>query len=109
MESLEHQLSFDTKFHVNIIMEKKKRKSIFILHRVHVPKDLAGKNLNFWPKSMRPLQSPDLNPLDYSIWSVVQGKAQATSHRNKEELKASIIKVWDEMDQSYIVKCCKGF
>ncbi len=68
---------------------------------MHVPKD--------WPKSMWPPQSPNLNLLDYSIWSVVQGKVQATSHPNKEELKASIIKVWDVMDPSYVFKSCRGF
>ena len=58
---------------------------------------------------MWPPQSPGAIPLDYSIWSIVQGKAQVTSHHNKEELKAPIIKVWDKMDLSYVIKSCKGF
>ena len=33
--------------------------------------ELGGQS-HFWRKEMWPPQSPDLNPLDYSIWSVLQ-------------------------------------
>jgi transposase len=34
----------------------------------------------FWDKNVWPSNSPDLNPLDFSIWSVVESKACQTSH-----------------------------
>ena len=47
-------------------------------------------NLNFWPKDVWPPSSPDLNPLDYSIWAFVQSRACKSSHPNLEALKSSI-------------------
>ena len=58
---------------------------------------------------MWPPQSPDLNPLDYSIWSVLQDKVQGSSHPNMEALKAHITEVWEAMEPSYIVKTCQSF
>ena len=43
---------------------------------------------HFWRKDMWPPQSPDLNPLDYSIWGVLQERVQGTSQPNMESLKA---------------------
>lgn len=41
-----------------------------------------------WPSS-----SPDLNPLDYELWSVLEAKVYSKRHRNIESLKASIVDV----------------
>ena len=51
----------------------------------------------------------DLNPLDYSVKSVLQDKVQATSHPNLESLKARIVPGWAGLEAAYIVKTCKGF
>lgn len=64
---------------------------------------------HFWRKEMWPPQSPDLNPLDYSIWSVMQQKVQATSHPNLETLKARIVEAWGDLEIDYVVRACKGF
>ena len=47
-----------------------------------------------WPPS-----SPDLNPLDFSVWSILQTKACCKSHKNLEALKRSIIRAWSEIPQ----------
>ena len=36
----------------------------------------------FWDKSIWPPYSPDLNGMDYSIWSILESKACAKPHRN---------------------------
>ena len=41
-------------------------------------------NINFW-KDFWPPQSPDLNPLDYSIWWHIQNRACKVCHSNTEE------------------------
>ena len=51
-----------------------------------------GGEAHFWRKEMWPPQSPDLNPLDYSIWSVLQEEVQGVSHPNVEALNASVAK-----------------
>lgn len=63
----------------------------------------------YWDKNMWPPSSPDLNPLDYSIWSMVEREACATPHRNLEDLKASIVSAWDNMSEDYIRKTCAAF
>ena len=61
-----------------------------------------------WRK-MWPPKSPDLNPLDYSIWSLLQEKVQGVSHPNVEALKAHIMKLWEAMHSAYIMKTCQSF
>ena len=51
-------------------------------------------NLNFWSKELWPPSSPDLNPLDYSIWAYVQDRACQHAHPNENSLKSSIRKAW---------------
>ena len=62
-----------------------------------------------WTKEFWPPSSPDANPLDYSIWSVIEAKACATPHPNLTELKASITREWAAMTDSYVVKTFKAF
>ncbi|QQP54792.1 Uncharacterized protein FKW44_007738 [Caligus rogercresseyi] len=51
-------------------------------------------NMETWPKNMWPPQSPDLNPLDFSIWWHVESKACKIRHSNVNDLKTSVNKVW---------------
>lgn len=50
-----------------------------------------------WPSS-----SPDLNPLDYSIWRIIEEKACAKPHKNLDSLKRSISKVVEEIDMNAV-------
>jgi inhibitor of nuclear factor kappa-B kinase subunit alpha len=70
---------------------------------------LAANTADFWDKSSWPPSSPDLNPLDYSVWGVVEAKACRTSHANVDDLKKSIIKAWRSMSKDYLVKTCRQF
>ena len=63
----------------------------------------------FWPKDMWPPQSPDLNPLDYGIWGIMDKNARATPHPNLESLKTSIIREWNNLSQDYVAKTCQQF
>ena len=67
--------------------------------------NLAG----YWLKDMWPPNSPDINPLDYSVWGTLDSKVRATPHSSIDSLKASIIREWDNMTSDYIVKSCKRF
>ena len=71
---------------------------------VHLPTQpeqhilLETQMAHFWPPS-----SPDLNPLDYSIWAHLEAEVNATSHASLKSLKAAIKKAWKKMDAAYIV------
>jgi transposase len=50
-----------------------------------------------WPPS-----SPDLNPLDYSIWGVLEAKVNAYPHRSIESLKNKLIKEWKALSMDVV-------
>lgn len=70
--------------------------------------ELGGK-MHFWRKDMWPPQSPDLNPLDYGVWSLLQQKVQSVSHPSLEALKASITKEWKKMEDDFVIRTCRSF
>jgi hypothetical protein len=63
----------------------------------------------FWEKTMWPPSSPDLNPLDFSIWSRVESEACRTSHPNVAALMASVSKVWQKIPIEDFQKACGAF
>ena len=44
----------------------------------------------FWGKDVWPSNSPDLNPMDYSIWSILEQKLGRTRYASTEALKAAL-------------------
>ena len=59
---------------------------------------------DFWPPS-----SPDLNPLDFAVWGVLEQATNKTSHHNLESLKAAIKTEWANMSDRFVVDSCKSF
>ena len=50
---------------------------------------------SFISKELLPARSPDLNPLDFSIWSILEAKVSACTHSSLDALKAKLKKEWD--------------
>lgn len=63
----------------------------------------------FWSKEMWPPSSPDLNPLDFSVWANIEARVCEHPHSNLNSLRTSITKHWREISSDYIVKVCKSF
>ena len=57
-----------------------------------------------WPPS-----SPDLNPLDYFVWSYVENITNMTSHNTKTSLIAAIRRVFAELPPALVEKACSQF
>uniref|UniRef100_A0A914DHK1 Uncharacterized protein n=1 Tax=Acrobeloides nanus TaxID=290746 RepID=A0A914DHK1_9BILA len=55
-----------------------------------------------------PPNSPDLNPLDYAVWSILEQKACAKPHSNVESLKRAL-KAWNEITLDTLVKIVDNF
>jgi len=51
-----------------------------------------------------PPNSPDLNPVDYKIWGLLQEWVYKTSIKDVDELRRRIAKEWDNLDQRIIDK-----
>ena len=53
--------------------------------------------------------SPDLNPLDYFVWSYVENITNMTSHNTKASLIAAIRRVFTELPPALVEKACSQF
>lgn len=56
----------------------------------------------FIPPTVWPPNSPDLNPVDYRIWGVLQERVYKTRIRNVDHLKERLIEEWARFDQKII-------
>jgi len=48
--------------------------------------------------------SPDLNPVDYKIWGILQERIYKTSSKDVDDLQCRIAQEWDKFDQRIIHK-----
>ena len=46
--------------------------------------------------------SPDLNPVDYKIWGLLQERVYKTNIKDIDELRGRIVEEWDKLDQRII-------
>jgi inhibitor of nuclear factor kappa-B kinase subunit alpha len=54
---------------------------------------------NIWEKDIWPSYSPDLNPMDYSVWSILEKKVCSTRQNSLESLKEGLQRAWDEITE----------
>ena len=62
---------------------------------------------DFIPPTLWPPNSPDLNPVDYKIWSIMEEKVYRMKVQDVEDLhelhhSERIVMAWDELDQRII-------
>ena len=55
---------------------------------------------DFIPLYLWPLNSPDLHPVHYSFWSIMQEKVYQTHIANIDELQHRLVQVWAELDHA---------
>ena len=58
--------------------------------------------LIFCCKDEWPAASPDLNVLDYCIWSIIESEVNAEAHNSTESLKTAIETAFERLDQNII-------
>jgi len=56
----------------------------------------------FIPPTLWPPSSPDINPVDYKVWSVMQEKVYKKRIKDIGALRARILTALDKMDQRII-------
>jgi hypothetical protein len=76
------------------------------VHTARTPQQLLAE---FWTPADSPPYLPDLNLLDFSIWSVLKAKGEATTHNNLTTKRLSIAVEWDRLAVEYIRKNCCSF
>lgn len=69
---------------------------------------LQNSGINFVDKDGWPPHSPDLNPLDYSVWTYLEQKALETPAPSIAALKYRLKKAWREIPQEMLRNCCRS-
>jgi len=68
-------------------------------HRARETIDLLAKETpDFISPTLWPPNSPDLNPVDYKIWSVMQETVHRQNSRDDNELQERIVESWNHLD-----------
>ena len=57
---------------------------------------------DFIPPNLWPPNSPDLNPVNYKIWGLLQERVYKTSIKDADKLRRRIAVEWDKLDQRII-------
>lgn len=63
----------------------------------------------FWSKDLWPPSSPDLNPLDYYLWSVLERESNKCSHNTAEALRTAISEAVTKISADHVIKACCRF
>ena len=56
----------------------------------------------FISPDLRPPNSPNLNPVDYKIWGIVQQRVYQSRVHDVDQLKQRLLDVWHSMEQSVV-------
>jgi len=57
---------------------------------------------DFIPLEMWPSNSPDLNPMDYSIWGILQERVYHSRIHDVKELKERLLSEWRLLDHTIV-------
>ncbi|XP_032687204.1 uncharacterized protein LOC116851661 [Odontomachus brunneus] len=79
-------------------------------HTSHLVQNwLSDKMDMFWSKEFWPPNSPDLNPLDYYVWSVIERVTNKSRHPNVTSLQTSIGAAFANIDKDALQRACQRF
>jgi len=57
---------------------------------------------SFTYQDLWPPNSPDLNPVDYKIWAIVQQRVYQSHIHDVDQLKQRLLDIWHGMEQSVV-------
>ena len=77
-------------------------------HRSNVTHAYLKNNTPAYIKSWPP-RSPDLNPLDYSIWSILAADVNAQAPNDYNDLRAAVTRAVRNIDLGVVKKACAEF
>ena len=63
----------------------------------------------FWTKKLWPPSSPDLNLMDFTVWSILDSNACLSYHQSVMLLKAKLKHCWDKISPQTICASCNQF
>ena len=98
-------------------MKKHFRDKVFTFQQDGAPSHTANKTQTwyehhfprFWRKELWPPSSPDLNPLDFCVWCILEKEACVTAHTYTEALKKSLKRKWATIPEQTFRTAVKSF
>jgi hypothetical protein len=69
----------------------------------------GGHMMGYWSNEVKLLYLPDMKPLEYRIWGIMQAKVNATTHHNVDSLKRTICQEWGSELEAKVQKACCMF
>lgn len=79
-------------------------------HKARINQEWLQNNVpNFISATQWLSNSPDANPMDFSVWSMLEQKVRAVKHSSLESLKAAIVREWAKIPQCYLRSACDSF
>jgi len=79
-----------------------RRRSSRATQNIDAVEDLRRETPDFISPDLWPPKSPDLNPVDYAIWAVMQRRVYQTKIHTIDELNQRLIEVWCGLEQSTV-------
>src|SRR3569833_456844 len=65
--------------------------------------------LSIVSRTIKRIKETGNNPLDYSVWSILEEKACAKPHPNVESLKRALKKAWNKITLETLIKIVNNF
>lgn len=79
-------------------------------HRAYINQKWLESNVpRFIPHTYWPTKSHNVNPLDFSIWRILESKVDTKKYQSVDDLKQALQHEWNEIPQSYLYAVCDGF
>ena len=76
-------------------------------HTANLVQEWCNKNMaGFWTKELWPHSSPDLNPMDFAVWSILESNACPSYHPSVTSLRAKLRHCWDKISPEISCASC---
>lgn len=66
-------------------------------------------NGRYIDKTMWPANSPDLNPLDYSVWGLLEQRLGKRSYKCVDQLKTALKRAWESITDDELKRIVEDF
>ena len=81
-----------------------------LAHTAHVVMNWLQDNLDMvWTPDFWPPNSPDLNPLDYFIWGIVERVSNKKPHNSLDSLRQAVRAAMENLSGDHVIAACSRF